>query len=65
MMVSLSSVLTTIAVVWIIIIIVLCACNDKEDCENIAMGIVIIVTILSTAIVLYRIGSFIFSLTGG
>lgn len=65
MMVSLSTVLTTIAVVWLVILLLVCICDSKEDSETVLMCFVILFTLLSCAILLYRIGSLIFSLIGG
>lgn len=65
MMVSLSNVLTTIAAVWVAILVLVCICGDKDDSETVAMCFVILFTLLSCAILLYRIGGLIFSLIGG
>lgn len=36
MMVSLPNVLTTIAVVWLVIIVIVCSCGSKSDKEDAA-----------------------------
>lgn len=65
MMVSLPNVLTIAAIVWFVVIFGIGCCNDEDDAISIFAAIAIIGTLFFGAVLLYRIGSLIFSIIGG
>lgn len=65
MMVSLPNVLTTIAVVWLVVLLIVCSCESKSDKEDVACGLALLMTVLSGGILLYRGIGLLFALVGG
>ena len=65
MMVSLSAVLTTIAVAWLVIIVIVCLCDSKSDKENVTCCLFLLMTIFSGGILMCQGVNLLFSVIGG